>query len=254
MTAIKRCFLIPPDEQLCIWMTAGVLSYQLCNRMLDCDNCPIDAVMHRRFSESPAVEEGENNHMAPRVVQDIPEEGFQYSRNHWWARKTDSGKIRLGIESGFAQTLLGVKGIVFPAPHQRLCKGQACIWVVMDGSTLALESPLDGVVQTVNHDLIDKPHLLRLQPFDDGWLCEIESEDAEAEAAGLLTAVDIRPKYSADRTRFLASLSGAMRGRRPPIGTTLADGGEQLQNCADILGAIRYIALLRHHFGWTKKG
>ena len=254
MTVIKRCFLIPPDEQLCIWMTAGLLSYQLCNRRLDCDNCAIDAVMHRRFPESRAAEEGESNRLAPRVVQDIPEEDFQYSRNHWWARKTVSGKVRLGIESGLAQTLLAVKGIVFPSPHQRLSKGQACIWIVMDGGTLALESPLDGVVQSVNHDLIDKPHLLSLQPFDDGWLCEIEAEDVEAEAAGLLTAVDIRSKYSTDRTRFLASLAGATRSRRPPVGITIADGGEQLQNFADILGPIRYIALLRQHFGWTKRG
>ena len=254
MTDIKRCFLIPPDEQLCIWMTAGVLSYQLCNRGLDCDHCPIDARMHRHAPESPAVEEGESNHIAPGVVLDVPDEGFHFSRNHWWARKTASGKIRLGLESGLAQALLAVKGIVFPSPRQRLCKGQACIWIVMDGGTLALESPMDGVVQSVNHNLIDKPHLLHLQPLEDAWFCEIESEDAEAEAAGLLTAVDICPDYSKDRNRFFAALSSAMRGRRPPPGITLADGGEQLQTFADILGPIPLHCFAAPTFWLDEKG
>jgi glycine cleavage system H protein len=253
MTAIKRCYLIPPDEQLCIWMSAGLLSYQLCNQRTDCESCPVDAVMHRRSPASRAVEKAEISCVAGSILQQMQEEGFRYSRNHWWAQKTAGGNVRLGIESGLAQTFLSVKGIVFPSPHQRLSKGQACIWVVMDGGTLALESPLDGVVHLVNHDLIAKPHLLSQEPFDAGWLCEIECAEANDEPAGLQDSVDIRARYSTDRTRFLASLSSAMRGRRPPGGATIADGGEHLQNFADILGPTRYIALMRQHFGWSSK-
>ena len=252
MSAAKKCFLVPPEEQACIWMAAGLLSYQLCNRKFECDNCPVDAVMHRPFLESPAVEEAGKRPAAAHLEEDIREEGFQYSGNHWWARRTASARVRLGIESGFVRILLPVKGIVFPSLHQRLSKGQACIWIVMDGGALGLESPLDGAVQSINHDLIDKPHLLSLQPFDEGWLCEIESKNEDAEPAGLQMAVDIRPKYSADRSRFLASLAGAAKGRRPPMGITPADSGELLRSFAEILGPARYIALLRQHYGWSK--
>jgi glycine cleavage system H lipoate-binding protein len=252
VSSVKRCFLVPPEEQACIWMAAGLLSYQLCNRQLECDNCPVDAVMHRPLLESPAVEEAGKRPVAAHIEEGIREEGFQYSRNHWWARQTASAKVRVGIESGLAQTLLPVKGIVFPSPHQHLSKGQACIWIVMDGGALGLESPLDGAIQSVNHDLIDKPHLLSLQPFDEGWLCEIESEKADAEAAGLQMAADIRPKYSADRSRFLASLASAARGKHPPMGITPADSGGLLRSFAEILGPARYIALLRQHYGWSK--
>jgi glycine cleavage system H lipoate-binding protein len=253
MNVMKRCFLIPPDEQICIWMAAGVLSYQLCNRDLDCDHCPVDAMMHGSVAESPAVEGGDKGQTAPRAVQAIPDEGLRYSRNHLWARKMASGHFRLGLESGLAQALLAVKGIVFPSPHQRLRKGRACIWVVMDGGTLALESPLDGAIRTVNHDLIEKPHLLSRQPLSGGWLCEVECEDAEAEVSGMLNMVDIRPKYSMDRSRFLASLSCATRGRHAAAGITPADGDERLRHTVDILGPIRYIAVLRQHFGRIKR-
>jgi len=253
MTANKKCFLIPPEEQACIWMAAGLLSYQLCNRKLDCDNCPVDAVMRRPFLGSPAIEEAGKRPVATYLEEGIREEGFQYSRNHWWARQTASARIiRLGIESGFARTLLPVKGIVFPSPQQRFPKGQACLWIIMEGGALALESPLDGVVQYVNHDLIDKPHLLGLQPFDDGWLCEIESENMDFMAAGLLKASDIGQKYAADESRFLASLAGAARGRRPISTNAPACSGELLRSFAEILGPARYIALLQQHFGWSR--
>jgi glycine cleavage system H lipoate-binding protein len=191
---------------------------------------------------------------SPVSALDIPQEGYHYSRNHWWAKKGDKGQFRLGIEAGLAQTLLAVKGIVFPSERQRLRKGQVCIWVVMDGGTLVLEAPLDGVVRTVNRELIDKPHLLCLQPFDDGWLCELELDDQDAAAAELMTAGQVRSKYAADRNRFVASLSNSFRGRRPAVGAIHADGGVPLQNFAEILGATRYIAQLRQFFGWTKKG
>jgi glycine cleavage system H lipoate-binding protein len=253
MDSSKKCHLIPPDEQRCLWMTAGILSYQLCDRMFDCDHCPLDAAMRRRFSTPAALREDGGAQLTPAGLQEIPQEGLEYSRNHWWVCKKDQRLVRLGIEPGLAQALLGVKGIVFPSARQRLQKGQACVWVVMEGGTLPLEAPLDGVVRDVNHELTAKPHLLSLQPLDDGWLFELGVDEPSGETAGLMAADEARPRYAADRNRFLALLSSALRGRRPAVGPTLADGGEKLQNFADMLGPTRYFALVRQSFGWTKR-
>ncbi len=253
MSAPKKCHLIPPDEFRCVWMEAGLLSYQLCDRMFECDSCPLDAVMHGRIPQDAAVREAGDARPVPGRAGDIPREGFQYSRNHWWLQNTALGQVRLGIENGLARTLLAVKGVVFPSPRQQLQKGQACTWVVMDGGTLALEAPVDGVVRSVNHDLVDKPHILRQHPFDEGWLCELEPRHADGEALPLMTAQEASLAYASDQARFSASINSALRGRHPAVGMTLADGGEPLQNYADILGPARYIALLRQAFGRLKK-
>ena len=68
-----------------------------------------------------------------------------------------------------------------------------------------------------------------------------------------MSAEEARPRYANDRKRFLSSLAPAARGKRPAVGLTLADGGEQLQDFADILGASRYFSLLRHAFGGVKR-
>jgi glycine cleavage system H protein len=253
MTSTKRCFLTPPDAQPCIWMSAGLLSYQLCNQVFDCDACPVDAAMRGGLPRRNATDEGVSGRPASIAIREMPQEGHGYSRNHWWMRKMGQNQVRLGVESGLAQSLLAAKGVVFPSPHQRVSRGQACIWVVMDGGTLALESPLNGAIWSINRGLIDKPHLLWLQPFDDGWLCEVETEDADAEISAMMAADEARPMYAADRTRFSAALVSATKGKRAGAGAAPGDGGELTKGFAEILGPMRYIALLRQHFGWIKK-
>lgn len=39
-----------PKEQRCVWMAAGILSYQLCEREFDCDQCPLDKAMRMHIS------------------------------------------------------------------------------------------------------------------------------------------------------------------------------------------------------------
>jgi glycine cleavage system H protein len=234
-------------------MSAGVISYQLCDRMFDCDNCPMDQAMRKRFPDPPSRKEHgvtPPNHSFP---QEIPEKGFYFSRNHWWVHQTGPRQFRLGLESGLALALQGIKGIVFPAPQQHVRKGQACVWVVMDGGTVPLEVPLDGVVRTVNYELTSRPHLLRFQPFEEGWFFELEADEADAVAKELMSAEEARPRFGSDQSRLLTALTGAVRGKRPSVGLTLNNGGEQLESFVDILGPTRYFALIRQHLGGNVK-
>jgi glycine cleavage system H protein len=253
MNSPRKCYLIPPNEQPCLWMSAGVVSYQLCDRMFDCNHCLLDQAMRRRFPAPAAIAEQEFSDLVPMPAPEIPEEEFHYTRNHWWVRRIGPGLVRLGIESGLAQALLGLKGIVFPSPKQHLQQGQSCIWVVMDGGTVPLEAPLAGKVRGVNRELITSPHLLILQPFAEGWLCELEIEEVEVEAADLLTAEEARTKYKNDQVRFMASLANVVRGKRSAVGLTLVDGGEKLRSFAEMLGLTRYFSLVRQYFGWNKR-
>jgi hypothetical protein len=47
-----------------------------------------------------------------------------------------------------------------------------------------------------------------------------------------------------DKSRLLDLIARALQGNRPQAGVTLADGGQRLQNIADILGPTKYFNLL----------
>jgi len=209
--------------------------------------------MNRRIPEPVSSKEEAIPSPAWNSEQELPREGYRYSSNHWWTRKTDSGFIRVGIGADLAAALPAIKSVVFPSLRQRLVRGQTCVWIVMEGGTLPLEAPMEGVVRAVNHDLIEKPHLLSRQPFTDGWLCELQVDDADVETAVLMTADEARPRYATDRGRFLSSLARIMRGKRSAVGVTIADGGERQQHLWDMLGPSRYFTMLRQTFGWNRK-
>lgn len=42
---------IAPIRNRCIWMEAGILSYLLCDREFDCENCPLDDAMRSHYSD-----------------------------------------------------------------------------------------------------------------------------------------------------------------------------------------------------------
>jgi glycine cleavage system H protein len=253
MDTYRKCYLIPPEEKQCLWMSAGVVSYRLCDRMFDCDTCPTDQAL--RGSLSLPVRTAADDAIPARTanVQELPREGYQFSRNHWWVRRTGPDTFRLGIESGVSQVLQGAKGIVFPAPQQALRGGQTSIWVIMDGGTVPLEVPVDGQVRSVNYELVAKPHLLAMKPFTDGWLLELQPSSPELAAGEWMTAEEAQPVYRIDQTRFITSLTSAIRGKRSQVGASLADGGEKLQSLIAILGLTRYIAMVRQYFGSARR-
>jgi glycine cleavage system H lipoate-binding protein len=240
---VKRCHIIPPDELRCVWMSAGILSYQLCDRQFDCDHCPLDAAMRKRYprrDDVPGQIETQRQVLRPDRM---------YSRKHCWAREIHETVVRVGIEPGLGAALLDPKEIVLPAENQRIGRGQACLWIVMEGGTLPVESPVSGIVRGTNPQLSEKPHLLRSQPLDHGWVYDLEVEESAAERRDLLTSEQAEAKFASDQAQFSHLLNGALAQGRPEVGVTMADGGQRLQGIADIVGPVRYFSFLRKVFG-----
>jgi glycine cleavage system H protein len=249
MSAKKTCHVVPPDELRCVWMTAGILTYQLCDHQFDCDECPLDGAMRKhvaRGTSLPAVESGRPGGATPREKLRADR---RYFGNHCWVKQTEDGFLRVGIEPRLGEVFLALKAIVFPAAGQELRRGQRCLWLVMEGGTLPLVSPADGVVHATNHELAEKPYLLTNQPFDQGWLFEIGEESSTLDSLKLMDADQASSSYAADECAFMGALTKSLKGNTASVGITMADGGEPLQNLADMLGPDKYFAIVRKIYG-----
>ncbi len=249
MSPSKKHHIVPPNELCCVWMTAGILSYQLCDREFECDDCPLDAAMRKHFLRRGHAVEAKPRSAPAAAPQQSLREGYRYSNNHCWIRQAAHNLFQIGLEPGLSRVLLAPRAVVYPTIGQMLHKGQTCLWVVMEGGTLPCESPCEGVVRATNRQLTENPHLIQSQPFDEGWLLELQVEDAAGQTAGLLDADQVRPAYAASESRFRELLEGALHKGQPSVGTTLADGGQLLQNIADLLGPSRYFSIVRKVYG-----
>lgn len=112
----------------------------------------------------------------------IPDD-LKYAASHEWARDNSDGSITIGI-SDHAQALLGdLVYIELPDVGQTLNTGNGCAVVESVKAASDVYSPVNGEVIEVNDALNDAPELVNQDPYGEGWLFRVSSND---DLSGLL--------------------------------------------------------------------
>ncbi len=237
--------VIPPGELRCVWMAAGILSYQLCELEFVCEKCPLDLALRQRFASREAI----LGCKTPSPLAKVPEEqheGMLYSRKHVWGRSEGANRIRIGIEQGFVSVLLSPKAVVLPALGQHIVRNKVCSWIVIEGGTVPIISPVGGKVIAINTQLAENPHTLCLSPLGQGWLFELSVDAVVAGESDLFPASEVARVYADDERRFKAMTAAELMKGASSVGLTLADGGRALDNILEMLGPVKYFRLVRN--------
>ncbi len=58
--------VVPEGEFKCIWMTAGIISYKLCDYQFRCEVCPFDIVMRKAPANSSGPRRSQTAKRKPR--------------------------------------------------------------------------------------------------------------------------------------------------------------------------------------------
>jgi len=114
-------------------------------------------------------------------------EDLKYTAEHEWVKADGDGPVRVGI-TDFAQDALGdIVYVQLPEVGSAVRAGDACGELESTKSVSDLFAPVNGTVTAVNESLADQPDLVNSDPYGEGWLLDIEVEDA-AEVAALMDA------------------------------------------------------------------
>ena len=110
----------------------------------------------------------------------FPEE-LKYTNDHEWVRI--EGKIALiGVTSFAADQLGDVVAVELPEEGDTITKGEVFGSVESVKAVSDLFAPVTGTVLRVNTPLNDSPEYVNEDPYDEGWMVEVElSEPEEAE-------------------------------------------------------------------------
>jgi len=113
-------------------------------------------------------------------------EDLKYTAEHEWV-KAGEGPVRVGI-TDFAQDALGdIVYVQLPEVGSVVRAGDACGELESTKSVSDLFAPVNGTVTAVNEALADQPDLVNSDPYGEGWLLDIDVEDA-AEVEALMDA------------------------------------------------------------------
>ncbi|MFH2006175.1 MAG: hypothetical protein ABI333_06280 [bacterium] len=222
----------------CVWMAAGVISYKLCDLGHDCESCPLDAALTR----SPTLRHGAGA-PAPSTAWVFPA-GRRYSLAHLWVRELGD-RLRVGVDALAAVLLSSIEGVVKQAAGPRLRQGQTACSVKLLGGEIAIQTPVSGRPALYNEALAARPDLLVTSPYDDGWLFELAPPFDRDELANLLPAEERGRLARLDIQRFQRRVAMHLLQGADRVGEACADGGELLHDVRQMLGAARFLDLVR---------
>ena len=174
--------------------------------------------------------------------------GYLYSRKHCWIKSNDAGTVRVGIEPLLSSMLVNSKTVVLPSLGDQLQANKVCAWIVLEGGTLAITSPLDGEVIRTNAALVDQPYDLRNDPFERGWLFELATSEDIFNLSSLYRMAEADRHFTEDERRFQSMVNAEMKKHRTTTGATLADGGDLVEGVVAMLGPEKYYLLLKDAF------
>ena len=158
-----HCKIFPVNDVECVWASAGVVPYKLCNFNLDCNNCFFDQVVRGGYElEIP-------DRMSIKGCKLYPD--LFYHPCHTWAKVEANALVRIGVDD-FGQNLLGtVENITLPKKGKLIFNS---IQMKGRGVGVSLVSPVEGYVVEINERLLQQPSLVNKNPYKSGWIAKLK--------------------------------------------------------------------------------
>jgi len=116
---------------------------------------------------------------------EVPQ-GYCFHPGHTWVRDEGHQDGRVGIDA-FAVNLFGkIDALELTGLNRWIRQGQKLCTVKRDGQGVDLLSPVEGVLVSVNHEVLKNPNLVVEDPYKNGWLCVIKAPELAINAKNLL--------------------------------------------------------------------
>ena len=111
-------------------------------------------------------------------MSNIPAD-LKYTKEHEWVRDlATAGTVSMGI-TDFAQGALGdIVYVQLPKVGEAIVSGKVCGEVESTKSVSEIFAPVSGRVIAVNDSLSNSPEFINSDPYNAGWLLEIELTEA----------------------------------------------------------------------------
>ena len=106
---------------------------------------------------------------------DFPDD-LKYTRDHEWCR-IQGNRATVGITDHAQDALGDIVYLELPAVGDEVKKGEAFGVVESTKAVSDLFAPVSGKVVEVNGPLADAPEAINEDPYEEGWMIQVEMSD-----------------------------------------------------------------------------
>ncbi|MCB0650989.1 MAG: hypothetical protein KDC85_06915 [Saprospiraceae bacterium] len=122
--------------------------------------------------------------------------------NYFWV-KAEGNKARIGMSPLVEQTSGSFVAIQFSKLGETLSKDESFGSAEAEKHVGHMKMPVSGKILAINEKVITNPRLINTDPFNEGWLIEVELTNFPNEFDGLIAGEEnIRTWFEAELKKF----------------------------------------------------
>lgn len=139
--------------------------------------------------------------------------GVFVSNAHAWVSVHMNGLVRLGIDDFTQKTIGRIDSVELPASGATIRKGETLFSLRHGNHRLAVPAPVGGRVTGVNAELRERPELIKLKPYQLGWMCTMDPASLTEDLRDLKIGADAVSWYREEINRYGELIRAALRAR-----------------------------------------
>ncbi|HQZ16135.1 MAG TPA: response regulator [Vicinamibacteria bacterium] len=156
---------------------------------------------------TPSVGESQSRHEV-----NVPA-GVFVSDAHAWVSVHMNGLVRLGIDDFTQKTIGQIDSVELPASGAAIKKGATLFTLRHGDHRLAVPAPVSGRVTGVNAELVERPELIKLKPYQLGWVCTMDPANLTDDLHDLRIGAAAVSWYGQEINRYGEMIRAALRAR-----------------------------------------
>jgi glycine cleavage system H protein len=160
-------------------------------------------------------------------------QGLFMGDKHSWARLTNLGELKIGMDELLTQAIGGVDRVDLPKVGDHVASGEPLATVWRGGRGLKIVSPISGTVVTHNAALTRNGSMIEDDPYGSGWIASIWPEDLGESLASCRVGAKSVAWMRSEVQRFCDFMTN--NASPESIGAVMADGAHPVVGAAQSL-------------------
>ena len=99
--------------------------------------------------------------------------GLFVSRGHVWIKVLPKGEVKIGLDDFCPKLITKIDRIKLQNPGDRVNNNGGMCTIYQGEKKVTFFSPLDGIIQEVNIELLKNPKIICHDPFGKGWVYRV---------------------------------------------------------------------------------
>lgn len=126
--------------------------------------------------------------MGQRTVKgfDVRTERLYDLTHHMWVEVLEGSRVRVGMDALGVETSGTLAHLSMVGPGSRVVAGEQFGSLEAEKYVGPLVAPVTGAVVAVNEAVLDDPGVVHTDPYQQGWMIEVQADDLEGDAGRLI--------------------------------------------------------------------